>query len=529
MRKGYKKESVLLGDNTANPIVKDSIAMLSDAGFSDEYIVQFTDQAISVLDDYAALIGEGVKVEYVLARLLTVARLTVKIPGDAYDPFVSGSSAKQRKMWSMLSMNLNTEAASVSHDYVLGNNIITVSVPLTERRKALYKDPTVIAVILGIALGILFRHMPDAVNIFVIENLASPLMSIMLDILSGIMGPVIFISMTTSIIALESINDLTNLGFRIMGRFVAATLFMIAVSVAVSGFFFRSFGTGTVAFSPEQLVQMLLDVIPTNLFTPFVENNTPQLVILGLLLGSALLLLGDRVSELNELLLQVNEWMMSALKIVLMVIPVIPFLSIFISVAKGNEGEILEGWKFIAASIIAYTICTVVKVLKASAKTGIKVSEFWRKARPLVKMAFSTGSTSTPTKMVYDVSEKDFNIKPEFTAFWVPMASAMLSPKTTINVVIATFMVAELTGIAVTGSFILVLTLVTLELSLASPGTTSAWAIMFATLSMPTSYVGFFTVYRMFTNNFTNGCAEVYYIFEEVEAAYKLNAIDKKE
>lgn len=528
MRKVYQKESVLLKDNTTNPVIEDSVTMLRDAGFDDGYIMQFADEAVSILDDYASLTGEGIRVKYRIAKGLTRAKLTVMIPGEQHDPFVSGNSARRRKLGRVLSLNLNTEAASVSHRYAFGNNIISVSVPLSERRRALYKDPMILTVILAVALGFLCQHMPENVNSFLINDLASPLMSILLDILSGIMGPVIFISMTTSIIALDSINDLTNLGFRIMRRFVVTTLFLIAVSIAVSSVFFRSFGTETISFAPQQLMRMILDIIPVNLFTPFVENNTPQLVVLGFLLGSALLVLGDRVRELNEVLLQINEWMMSAMKIILMAMPAIPFLSIFTSVARGTAGEILEGWKFIAASYIAYTICISVKAVKASVRTGISIPEFWRRIKPVVSIAFSTCSTAAPLKKVYEVSEKDFNIRPEFTSFWVPLASAMLSPKTTINVVIATFMVAELTGIAVTNSFILVLILVTLELSMASPGTTSAWAIMFATLSLPTSYVGFFTVYRMFTNNYTNACAEAYYMFEEVEVAYKLDGIDKQ-
>ncbi len=528
MGKGYKKESVLLKDNTANPVVVDSVTLLRDAGFNEDYISQFADDAVGVLNDYADLIGEGVRVEYSLRKRLAKFSLIVKIPGDRYDPFVSGSSAKRRRLESVLSLNLNTEMATVSHDYAFGNNIISVSVPLSERRKALYKDPMVLSIVLGVVLGLLCQHIPEAANSFLVNELASPLLSIMLDVLSGIMGPVIFISMTTSIIALESINDLTNLGFKIMKRFLVTILFLIAVSIVVSSFFFRSVGTGSISFAPDQLMQMILDIIPTNLFKPFVENNTPQLVLLGVLLGSALLILGDSVNELNEMLLQINEWMMSAMKIVLMAIPAVPFLSIFTSVAKGSGAEILEGWKFIVASYIAYTICTVVKAVKTSVKTGVSIPELWRKIKPVASMGFTTCSTAAPMKLAYEVSEKELHIKPEFTSFWIPMASAMLSPKTTINVVIATFMVAEMTGIAVDNSFILALILVTLELSVASPGTTGAWAIMFKTLSMPTSYVGYFTVYRILTNNYTNGCAEAYYMLEEFEAAHKLGGIDEQ-
>ncbi len=48
---------------------------------------------------------------------------------------------------------------------------------------------------------------------------------------------------------------------------------------------------------------------------------------------------------------------------------------------------------------------------------------------------------------------------------------------------------------------------------------------MFETLSMPTGYVGLFTIYRMFTANFGAGCTEVYMFMEEVEAAHKLGGI----
>jgi L-cystine uptake protein TcyP (sodium:dicarboxylate symporter family) len=86
-------------------------------------------------------------------------------------------------------------------------------------------------------------------------------------------------------------------------------------------------------------------------------------------------------------------------------------------------------------------------------------------------------------------------------------------------------MVAELAGVSVSLSFLLVLILVTLELSIASPGTTSAWTIMFSTLSLPVSYVGLFTVYRMFTANYGTACTEAYDMLEELEAAYKLDGI----
>ena len=520
-----QKKTSLLSDNTINPIVTESVALLQSAGYDDCYIAQFADDAVSLLNDYAKLIGEGAEIEYSLVKGLVRINLRVLIPGAQFDPLKSGTEAKKRRLASVASLNLNTETARISYRYALGSNVISISVPLSERRKNIFKNPMVISIILGVVLGLVCQQLPDTANSFIVNEITSPFMSIILSVLSGIMGPVIFISMITSIIAMDSINDLTNLGFKIIRRFIVIILFMTAVSVIVSGIFFRNFGTGGVNFAPEQLIQMIFDIIPVNPFQAFLENKTPQLVILGFLLGCALLVLGDSVKELKEILTQINEWIMSAMKIVLMVVPVIPFLSIFTSIAKGNGSEMLEGWKFIAASYIVYTICTATKVVKTSVTTKIGIPELWRRIKPVVKTAFTTGSTAAPIKQAYEVSEEDFHIKPEFTSFWIPMCSAMLSPKTTINVVIATFMVAEMTGVEISLSFLFVLILVTLELSIASPGTTSAWTIMFATLMLPTSYVGLFTVYRLLTANYGAGCTETYVILEEVEAAHKLNGI----
>lgn len=519
------KTGKLLIDNSENEIISDSAEMLRRAGYADCYIEQFTDNAVGLLNDYAKLLGPGTKVEYVIAKRFSRMELALFIQGKEYDPFNSGSGAKKRRLAGVVSMNLNTETARVSYRYSLGRNIISVSIPLSEKRRSIFKNPTFIAVVSGVILGFLCKLLPESANSFIVNDIASPLMSVILGVISGIMGPVIFISLVTSIITMNSINDLTNLGFKIIKRFIVSILFLIAVSIAVSALFFRSFGTESFSFEPKQLIQMIFDIIPTNPFKAFLDNNTPQLVVLGFLLGSALLLLGDAVSGLKNILTQVNDWIMSAMRIVLMIVPAIPFLSIFTSIAKGSGAELLGGWKFIAASYAVFTICVAVKAVKTSMVSGVKVSELWNGMKSIVKMAFTTGSTAAPIKKAYEVSEREFNIKPEFTSFWIPMCSAMLSPKTAINVVIASFMVAELCGMAISVSFLLVLILITLELSIASPGTTSAWAIVFVALSMPVSYVGIFAAYRLLTENYSAACTEAYSILEEVEAAHKLGSI----
>lgn len=208
------------------------------------------------------MIGEGTEFRYSLTKGILNLRLEVRIPGKSYDPFKSGRRAKERLLENITNMNLSTQSARVSHAYRLGTNVLTVSMPLSEKKKKFLRDPMLYAIAAGLILGFLCRALPKDISSFIVDELASPLMQIFLHTISGITGPVILISMTTSIIALESINNLTNLGFKIVRRILGFTLFVTAVSVAVSVLFFPIIGSGSVSFAPQHLLGCSLTSYP---------------------------------------------------------------------------------------------------------------------------------------------------------------------------------------------------------------------------------------------------------------------------
>ena len=520
-----KKDSALLCDNTSNVIVEDTRNALLKAGFSDSDTDLFAGNMIEVLDDYAAFGGDGAEMKYRIWKGLMRMNIQILIPGEAFDPFTDGNGAEKRSFEKMFSLNLNAEDIEISYKYGMKCNIISISIPLEKKPKKVIKDPVVWGVVLGLACGILCRLLPQGINTFIINEIASPLQSILLSLISGVMGPVIFISLISSIIALENIDALTGLGFKIIGRFLVIILFLIAVGIVVSGLLFQDFGIGSSGFSLAMLFSMIFDVIPTNLFEPFLKNNTAQIVILGFLMGAALLLLGDRVSELKRIIEQINKWIMNIMKIVLLTMPAIPFLSIMITLAGGKEKDLLSGWKFIVASYLVFTICIAVKAVKTSNKAGVRIPELWRMVKPVAKVSFTTGSTTAALRCVYEASD-EFGVKSSFSSFWIPMSTAMLSPKTAVNVVIAAFMAAQLESLPVSLSFLLVLIIMATELSIASPGIPAACTAVLKSLGLPVDYVGLITTYRLLTDNYGAACSISYNVLEEVEIAHKLGEIE---
>ena len=101
------------------------------------------------------------------------------------------------------------------------------------------------------------------------------MLSVVLRLMTGIMGPVIFLSLIVAINTLEGINELNQMGFKLLWRFVKVAIFCAIISIIVGILFFGGLAKGVADFEPRMIVDLLLSIIPTSLISPFVENNIP--------------------------------------------------------------------------------------------------------------------------------------------------------------------------------------------------------------------------------------------------------------
>lgn len=522
-----KKTGSLLADNQNSSVITESMAELKKAGFEADECAVYADKILGILDDSRDLFGEGKAFEYTIRKRFGRLELQIRIAGERFNPFEDGTRAENREKDRSLRDFFKDKTTTLSYNYIAGKNVITIFSPAIRHREFAIKSPILWALLLGLLAGIICRQLPEGVSRFLIDDLASPIFSVVIGMMTGIMGPVIFVSMVLSIASLESINKLTDLGGKIIWRFFKITLLVIAVSIAVSLVFYHVFSTESVSFHTGSIITMLLGVFPQNLFAPFLENNTPQLVVMGFAMGAALLMLGDRARLLNNTLNQVGDWLENTSYLVYKLSPIIPFISIFQLMANGQGKTLLDGWEFIVAIYVSFAICIVIKLVKVSMRCGIGIGVLWKKAWPLFSRAFATGSETATMMLEYDVSKNSMGINPSFSEFWIPISQAMLSVKTTVHMIIPPFLILKYTGMPITSSFLLVLIILTLELSFASPGISSAWVILFASLTLPPDYVGIFTVYKMLTTNYGSACSMLYSSLEQIEFSDMIGKLDK--
>ena len=71
-----------------------------------------------------------------------------------------------------------------------------------------------------------------------------------------------------------------------------------------------------------------------------------------------------------------------------------------------------------------------------------------------------------------------------------------------------------------------ILMLLAVELSMASPGLTAGYTVIFQSLGMSAEYVGMFSAFSIVIKNCAAACGAAYKILEQIEAAYVTDNID---
>ncbi len=315
-----------LTDATIAKITDDCEAALKKGKFTEEDIADYLAKVKEVLTDYKDRLGEETNIFYRIRKRgnRTVLRMAMK--GRKIDPFEEGSNLEKRAFQKVLSNYVRNPETSLMHLYTMGYNVVSIRSPKAGESKNPLKQPMVVAILLGLLLGALCRLLPENVSGFIINDLASPLQKVIIAMVAGVMGPFSFLSILSAVSNLDSVSSLNAIGGKVLKRFFLIALSTSLLYIAVGLLFFPVLnGSSDTSYDPNEIIKMLFGIIPTSLFQPFVDNNLPQMIIIGMVIGVVFLMLGESVSGLKQFNSQLHEIVGELLSLVSKVMPAVPF------------------------------------------------------------------------------------------------------------------------------------------------------------------------------------------------------------
>ncbi|MDO4797866.1 MAG: cation:dicarboxylase symporter family transporter [Coriobacteriales bacterium] len=279
------------------------------------------------------------------------------------------------------------------------------------------------------------------------------------------------------------------------------SLWVALLTIVVALFFFPVWGSVNTSIDITEVEGVLLGVLPTNLIAPFAEGQIPQVILLGIVFGIALLMMGDSGKPIREALAKVKEWAMSVMMLIMKILPLLPFISTMTIVANGESTAFLQGWKYIAAAYICYLLTIAIEFVAVSVRCKRSVSDLLGMLKQIAVMAFVTATPALTMQMTYETSEKDMGIDASFTDLWLSLSFNLLSPARTISLVLSVFFIADMSGMTVDFAVLLIMLIMVVQMSLASSGTVPSATVILKTIKLPADAVGLFGAFEIFTRN----------------------------
>ena len=154
-----------------------------------------------------------------------------------------------------------------------------------------------VALILGIIVGILMQGNAD-----IAENYIRPFGTIFLNLLKFIVVPIVLFSIMSGIISMRDIKKVGSIGAKAVIYYFITTAIAIVIGL-VGGNLFKGFfpvlDTSGLSFTETESVsfmETLVNIFPNNFFMPLTEANMLQVIVMAVLLGFAIVMVGEEKS-----------------------------------------------------------------------------------------------------------------------------------------------------------------------------------------------------------------------------------------
>lgn len=435
-------------------------------------------------------------------------KVLIRIKGAAYNPLVTDDATAIFSAKVMQNL-LMYEGADTNYAYKDGYNEITT---FSTRERKPFKLPggsITVAIVLAIAASLVVEELPQGAQDFIVDSLALPILNTLMSLIIAVTVPTVFVSIVSSVCMMEDITTLSNIGFKVIRRFMGLMLAVVLVSMSVCMVLFPVVSLdGTTKLIGEEIIQMFLSVVPANLFAPFVEGNILQVVMIAFLTSVCIVILGQHADTLKTGINGLKGLFFKMTEIVLKIIPLTIFLSIFKAVMTTSLANLLSVWKIVVVSYITYIGIGIFMLAYLKLKYRLNIRDFFRKNSSVFIISLTMLSGTASMMVNFDVCKKEMKIDPHLCDFWIPLSHTLFSPGTVNTLVTCAFMGAAFSHETITISELLIIAFLAIQLSIVSPkvygGAIATFTIMLTQLGFSTDVIGMLMVADVFTINLSS-------------------------
>ena len=470
--------------------------------------------------------GEEQEVVLVCRKRFGRPRIEIRVPGVPFNS-LEQTDASEETSAVLQGILVNMGFAPV-WEYKNGINTI-IFAPKAKPPSQIMQ--LVISVTAALICGGLSMFLPESTRLAFSANLIVPVFDTFMGLLSAIAGPMIFLSVAWGIYSIGDTSTLGTIGKRMIKRFMAMNFIVsILCTLAVLPIFPLSLD-GNASFDFQALLKMILGIVPSNLFKPFVEGNPLQIIFVAIAIGLAMLILGHKTTAAAKILEQSNYIVQFLMEIISKFVPAFVFGSIFNMILSGNFSALVKAYKVLPVMVLAQTIAAAIYVLLIFLRKKVSPTVLLSKTFPTFLIALTTASSAAAFSTNVEACEKKLGIDKRIVNFGVPLGQmAFFRPGYSMMFMVVALCMAEIYGVSIAPTWLLTAVIISLILALAAPpipgGPITCFTMLFAQLNIPIEALPLIIALNVLMDFFGTAFNLLCLQTELVELAGDLNMLD---
>ncbi len=278
--------------------------------------------------------------------------------------------------------------------------------------------------VLGALVGWLLGD--DAVTWF------QPLGTAYVTLIKMIAVPLVFFAVINAVAGLHGQQSVAALGGRTFAWFAATAALAVGVGLAVALLIGPGEGVTGLTVAADytkkeipSIVQVLLDVLPSNPFKALAEGKILQVIFFAGLVGFALVKLGDKTAALRKLAGEASAVMIQVTRFVLEVTPIGTFGLIAALVGQFGFKQLLPLGTYVFTLFLACGIQIVFVYGGLLLAHGLNPVKFFRGAWPGMQVGFVASSSLAAMPVALRSVVHNLGVKQEYAAFAVPLGATI--------------------------------------------------------------------------------------------------------
>jgi len=281
-----------------------------------------------------------------------------------------------------------------------------------------------------------------------------------IDLLKMVLIPLVFTSIAVGVANLRAHHQMHKVWKATFGFFMFSMALAIALGMTAAHLVRPGEGLQLAMFQdtvndfqathvlPSEFVARLLHSLFQNPVAALAQSNVLAVVVFALLLGIALVVGGERYSNILVLLQELLELMLMLVGWIMRLAPV-GIMALLLKLAATQDTALLMKLAEFVAMVIATTLLhgMVVLPLILYIVTGMSPLKFWRGAREALITAFATSSSSATLPVTLRCVEQHLHVKRDIAGFVLPLGATLNMDGTALYEAAAALFIANLAGI----------------------------------------------------------------------------------